>query len=128
MVARSLGNFSELFSDMLSKHTKKGIDERARQGRHLGSIPFGYESYWRQNGKEKLQVCKPEHPGGIHVHETEGAAVTQLFQQYATGTMTLATQATYLNEEGFSAPRTPRSCQTGRATSWQSPGCSPRHQ
>ena len=52
LVARTLGNFSELFSDKLAKHTKKGIDERARQGRHLGSLPFGYESCWtNRNGR-----------------------------------------------------------------------------
>ena len=48
LVARTLGSFNEFFSDMLAKHTKKGIEERARQGMHLGSIPFGYESCWRQ--------------------------------------------------------------------------------
>ena len=101
MVARSIGNFSEFFSDMLSKHTRKGIDERARQGMHLGSIPFGYQSCWKQNGKEKVLECNPEHPGGIHVHPTEGPAVSRLFQQYATGTTTLATLASWLNHEGF---------------------------
>lgn len=87
MVARSLGNFSEFFSDMLSKHTRKGIDERARQGRHLGSLPFGYESCWVVKGKEKALKCRPEHPGGIHIHPKEGPAVTELFRRYATGTM-----------------------------------------
>jgi DNA invertase Pin-like site-specific DNA recombinase len=108
MVARSLGNFSEFFSDMLAKHRKKGIDERARQGKHLGSLPFAYESCWRTEGKEKALVCKPEHPGGIHVHKSEGNAVTQLFSRYATGTTTLATLASFLIEEGFRTRNTKR--------------------
>jgi DNA invertase Pin-like site-specific DNA recombinase len=42
LVARTLGSFGEFFSDMLATHVKKGISERARQGLHLGGIPFGY--------------------------------------------------------------------------------------
>ena len=47
-----LGKFSttlvmgmaEMFSDLLGTHVKKGVSERARQGLHLGGIPFGYDS------------------------------------------------------------------------------------
>ena len=98
LVARTLGNFSEFFSVMLAKHTKKGIDERAHQGKHLGSLPFGYESCWTNRNGEKLLNCRPEHPGGVHVHSKEGVAVTELFRRYATGTTTLSQLAAYLNE------------------------------
>ena len=35
---------AEMFSDMLGTHVKKGVTERARQGLHLGGIPFGYDN------------------------------------------------------------------------------------
>ncbi len=49
LVARTLGSFGEFFSDMLATHVKKGITERARQGLHLGAIPFGYQSCWSRS-------------------------------------------------------------------------------
>ena len=108
LVAKTLGNFSEFFSDMLAKHTKKGIDERARQGMHLGSLPFGYESCWKIEGKERKLICKTEHAGGVHIHAEEGLAVTDLFRRYATGTTSLGQLASYLNEEGFRTRNTKR--------------------
>ena len=96
-----LGGTAEFFSDMLAVHVKKGIDERARQGKHLGSIPFGYGSCWSEKEGERTLLCKPEHPGGIHIHAKEGPAVTEMFKRYATGTATLATLASWLNEQGF---------------------------
>ena len=56
LVARTLGSFGEFFSDMLGTHIKKGVSERAIQGKHLGGIPFGYEfpaspSNWRNTGR-----------------------------------------------------------------------------
>ena len=101
LVARTLGSFSEFFSDMLAKHTRKGIEERARQGKHLGSIPFGYEPCWREQDGERIQHCKPEHPGGIHAHAKEGPVVAKLFNSYSTGTTTLSQLANRLNEDGF---------------------------
>ena len=101
LTTQMLGGMAEYFSNMLAIHTKKGIDERARRGKHLGSIPFGYESCWKLENKEKIQVCKPEHPGGIHIQPAEGPAITRLFKSYASGTATLSSLATYLNDEGF---------------------------
>ncbi len=98
---QTLGSVAELYSGMLSVHTKKGIGERALQGRHLGTIPFGYESCRRAVDGERVLRCRPEHPGGIHVHDREGAVVKDLFQRYAPGTVTLATLASGLNEHGF---------------------------
>ena len=101
LVARTLGSFGEFFSDMLATHVKKGIDERARQGLHLGGIPFGYESCWERENGEKKRRCEPEHPGGLHVHPQEGHAVQELFRRYAPGTTTLSQLALWLNSEGF---------------------------
>ena len=99
LTTQMLGGMAEFFSDMLAVHTKKGISERARQGKQLGSIPFGYESCRvKQDGVRILQ-CKPEHPGSVHVHSEEGAAITKLFKDYATGSTTLSTLATWLNED-----------------------------
>ena len=103
---QTLGSVAELYSGMLAVHVKKGISERARQGRHLGSIPFGYESCTRESGGERVLLCRPEHAGGIHVHPHEGKAVSSLFRQYATGTVTLATLATGLNDQGFKTRNT----------------------
>ncbi|MFQ6029709.1 MAG: recombinase family protein, partial [Dehalococcoidia bacterium] len=57
LVARTLGSFGEFFSDMLSTHVKKGIEERAREGLHLGGIPFGYESCRKKVHGERQQLC-----------------------------------------------------------------------
>ena len=101
MATQMLGSVAEFFSEALSAHVKKGIDERARQGLHLGSIPFGYESCWQESNGERKLTCKPEHPGGVHVHSKEGPAIRDLFTRYASGTVTLATLASWLNDEGF---------------------------
>jgi site-specific DNA recombinase len=101
LVARTLGSFGEFFSDMLATHVKKGISERARQGLHLGGIPFGYESCWIAEHGLRQRRCDPEHPGGVHVHAQEGPAVQELFKRYAAGTTTLSQLANWLNDEGF---------------------------
>ena len=92
--AQILGSFAEYFSEALSNHVKKGVSERALQGRHLGSVPFGYLPC-------SLEGCDPEHPGGVHVVEAEAAAVRSLFSRYATGATTCVRLASWLNREGF---------------------------
>jgi hypothetical protein len=37
-----IGAFAQYFSDSLSKHTSKGLKERALNGLPNGDIPFGY--------------------------------------------------------------------------------------
>src|SRR5215470_4376749 len=37
-----LAAFAAYFSDMLAKHTSKGLGERAAQGLYNGDVPFGY--------------------------------------------------------------------------------------
>ncbi|MFQ6029037.1 MAG: recombinase family protein [Dehalococcoidia bacterium] len=101
LVARTLGSFGEFFSDMLSTHVKKGIEERARGGLHLGGIPFGYASCWTKVHGDRQQICDPEHPGGLHIVEHEAEAVRELFKRYAGGTTTLSQLANWLNEQGF---------------------------
>ena len=101
LATQMIGGMAEFFSEMLAVHTKKGIEERARKGLHLGAIPFGYESCWKSEGGERVLICDSEHPGGIHIHETEGQAVNELFQRYSTGTATLSQLAGWLNDQGF---------------------------
>ncbi len=96
-----LGSVAELYSGLLSTHTKKGIGERAMQGLHLGTVPFGYGQCWDTKKGERIQVCKPEHAGGVHPHKGEGPAVQEMFRQYATGTVTTSGIAKWLNEQGF---------------------------
>ena len=102
LFTQMLGSFAEYFSDSLGTHVKKGLDQRAFEGKHNGAIPFGYESCWIDGEKgERTRRCDPEHPGGIHIKQKEALAVTELFQQYATNTTTLSILATWLNENGF---------------------------
>ena len=60
LTTQMLAGIAEYFSDMLAVHTKKGIDERARQGKHLGSVPFGYESCWEEKDGERKLRCETE--------------------------------------------------------------------
>ncbi|HZA25469.1 MAG TPA: recombinase family protein, partial [Dehalococcoidia bacterium] len=108
LVARTLGSFGEFFSDTLATHVKKGISERARQGLHLGGIPFGYQPCWEKIKGERQLKCHPEHPGGLHIHPEEGPAVSELFKRYATGTATLSQLASWLNDQGFRTRNTHR--------------------
>ena len=102
LFTQMLGSFAEYFSEALGTHIKKGLDQRAFEGKHTGGIPFGYESCWIDGEKgERTRRCDPEHPGGIHIHDKEGPAVTELFRRYAAGATTLSILATWLNENGF---------------------------
>ena len=101
LVARTLGSFGEFFSDMLGTHVKKGISERAIQGLHLGSIPFGYHPCWERVDGERRRTCNPEHPGAVHFAEGESDAVKEMFKRYATGTATSAQLAFWMNGQGF---------------------------
>ena len=96
-----LGGFAQYFSDSLATHVSKGLTQRAIQGRHVGGIPFGYASCWESQGAERKRLCNPEHPGGVHLVGPEAQAVKEMFQQYATGTTTLAQLAAWLNDQGF---------------------------
>ena len=101
MATQMLGSVAEFFSEALSTHVKKGVGERARQGLHLGGIPFGYESCWIETRGERKLACEPEHPGGIHLHPEEGPSVRGLFTRYASGMVTLSSLASWLNDRGF---------------------------
>ncbi len=108
LVARTLGSFGEFFSDMLGTHIKKGVSERAIQGKHLGGIPFGYQSCWEGPKGGRQLSCKPEHPAGLHPVEQETEAVRELFRHYSTGTTTLRQLATWLNSQGLRTRNTKR--------------------
>ncbi len=99
LLTTMLAGFAEFFSDSLGTHIKKGISERAHQGRHLGGIPFGYQSCWQGPKGDRHQICQPEHPGGIHQIEEEGEAVKELFHRYSSGTTTLSQLAAWLNAQ-----------------------------
>ena len=100
LVGQMLGGFAEYFSGALSNHVKKGVRERARQGKHLGGIPFGYQTC-KTSPEEIGLPCEPEHPGGVHLVPEEAKAINELFNRYAPGTITLARLASWLNEQGF---------------------------
>jgi DNA invertase Pin-like site-specific DNA recombinase len=102
LFTQMLGAFAQYYSSALGTHVKKGLEQRALEGKHTGGIPFGYESCWMNNDKGEKQLrCQPEHPGGIHVHQQEGAAVTELFAAYAGGSATLSRLAAWLNGQGL---------------------------
>jgi site-specific DNA recombinase len=102
LFTQMLGAFAQYYSEALGTHVRKGLEQRAIEGKHTGGIPFGYESCWARGEKgEREHHCEPEHPGGIHVYPAEGAAVTELFRRYASGSTTLSQLAACLNEQGF---------------------------
>ena len=73
LFTQMLGAFAQYYSSALGTHVKKGLEQRALEGKHTGGIPFGYESCWMNNDKGEKQLrCQPEHPGGIHVHHKKG--------------------------------------------------------
>jgi site-specific DNA recombinase len=96
-----LGGFAEYFSESLAKHVIKGQTERAMQGKHIGGLPFGYDSCWKEQHGEKKRICDPEHPGSVHLVESEADAVQEMFKRYASGTTSLAELAGWLNDSGF---------------------------
>jgi len=96
-----IGAFAEYYSGALATHVKKGQEQRARDGRHTGGIPFGYASCWTKKDGRRELVCEEEHPGGLHVDPAEGPTVTEMFKRYATGNTTLAQLAGWLNDSGF---------------------------
>jgi hypothetical protein len=87
---------------------RKGQSQRAAEGRHLGGVPFGYESCWSGKDGQRILKCEPEHSAGVHVIEQEGSAVAELFRRYASGTGTTASLAAWLNGEGFRTRNTKR--------------------
>ena len=92
-----LAGLAEFYSDSLGIHVKKGVDERAHKGYHLGSVPFGYLSCYVYG---QLR-CEQEHPGGVHLVPEEAQAVKDLFRKYASGTVTLSSLASWMNSQGF---------------------------
>ena len=90
-----LGAFAQYFSDNLSGHTRKGMEERAKQGMFNGEPPFAYERCDAECfGKDDA------HPG-CHIEPDKAAAVVEMFQRYASGTESMTTLADRLNQQGF---------------------------
>ena len=90
LLTTMLAGFAEYFSDSLSTHIKKGLGERAINGRHLDGIPFGYLSCWEGPKGARQLTCEPEHPGGLHLEPNEAEAVREIFRRYSSGTTTLS--------------------------------------
>jgi site-specific DNA recombinase len=102
LFTQMIGAFAEFYSGSLGNHVRKGLEQRATEGKHTGGIPFGYESCWIDGEKgERRRRCDPEHQGGVHIHPKEGLAVAELFSKYASGTITLSRLASWLNDEGY---------------------------
>ena len=101
LLLQVMGSFAEFSSDMLAEHVKKGLKERAVQGRRVGGIPFGYQSCWTREHGEKKLACETEHPGGTHLVGNEAEAVRELFFRYAAGGVSCGELASWLNENGF---------------------------
>ena len=95
------GMMSEHASATLGIHTRKGISQRAREGRLLGSIPFGYRNCWRKDRGEKVRICIPEPPRGVHPVKGEAEVVRPVFERYATGAVNSGDLAAFLNDKGF---------------------------
>ena len=108
LMATQIASFAEYFSSKLGIHVLKGVDGRLREGLHLGSIPFGYDSCWLKEGAERRRICDPLHSAGIHPHSEEAPAVRELFHRYTSGTVTLSTLASWLNSQGFRTRNTKR--------------------
>ena len=92
-----LSGLDEFYSDSLGVHVKKGVSARAHQGKHLGGIPFGYQTCYEKG----LLQCDVEHPGGLHPVPKEAKAARELFTRDASGTTTLSQLASWLNTNGF---------------------------
>ena len=101
LMTTMLAGFAEYFSDSLSTHIKKGLGERAHQGRHLGGIPFGFQSCWEGPKGSRQLSCEPEHPGGVHPVALEADAIRELFRRYSSGATTLSQLAGWMNDQGF---------------------------
>ncbi len=100
MTAQLFGVLAEFASGILSTHTKKGIDERARKGLHLGSVPFGYQ-LCEPVKRGRRKPCEPKHRGGVHKVPREARAVEHLFREYATGTTSMVQLAKWMNRNGY---------------------------
>lgn len=108
LFTQMLGSFAEYFSESLATHIKKGQSERARSGRHLGGIPFGYLSCWTGKDGNRVLTCEAEHPGGVHQVPEEATAIKELFKRYAAGGTSTADLAIWMNEQGFRTRNTKR--------------------
>ena len=89
-----LGAFAQYFSDALSGHTKKGMKERAQQGLFNGEPPFGYA----RCDAECFGI--DESHTGCHIERDKAFKVIEVFERYASGTESMSTLASWLNDQG----------------------------
>ena len=89
-----LGAFAQYFSDALSGHTRKGLRERAQQGLFNGEPPFGYVRC------DSECIGLDQSHTGCHIDSDKASKVVEAFERYATGTESMSTLASWLNEQG----------------------------
>jgi len=60
LFTQMLRAFAQYYSEVLGTHVRKGLEQRATEGKHTGGTPFGYESCWAKGEKgEKPYHCSP---------------------------------------------------------------------
>ena len=94
MMLTQFAAFAELQSSMLSAHSKRGREERLRQGLYSWRPPYGYE------------LCDYTCPAteghmGCHVHEDKAKVVRKVFRLYASGTYSQMEISDLLNSVGY---------------------------
>ncbi len=90
-----LGAFAQYFSEALSGDTKKGMRERAMQGRFNGEPPFGYECC------DATCIGVDQNHTGCHIDSFAGPQMVETFERYAGGSHSLRTLGDVLNSRGF---------------------------
>ena len=101
-----LGMLAEIYIDNLRQETKKGKQQRAREGMWNGSIPFGYcnglcLSCTDLNGPGYCPEVGSLNKGdgkGLIPHPIESQAVKMAFELYATGEYSDGKLAEFLNK------------------------------
>ena len=94
MMLTQYAAFAELQSSMLSAHSKRGREERLRQGLYSWRPPYGYE------------LCDHTCPAteshmGCHVNEDKAKVVRKVFRLYASGTYSQMEISDLLNADGY---------------------------
>ena len=87
------GMLAEWYSNNLSRETRKGLTEKARQGYWVGPVPYGYARH------EKTLAPSSAAPAGAPGSVAD--AVVSLFEHYATGLHSDDSLADMINAAGY---------------------------
>ncbi len=92
MMEQMIAVFSAFYSKNLSSETKRGKRQRALKGEFNGSIaPLGYDLVTKAQATE-------EKPAGLYINPRAAALVRRAFRLYATGKLSDADVAEWLNQ------------------------------